>query len=150
MSNIFSNLSPKSLRRAADIQEKILDLKGELSSILGATEATETPSPRRKMSAAGRRRIAAAQRARWTRIKAGRSGSSEAPEAPARRRKMSPSARARIAAAQRARWARIHAKAGKPEKATKRRISAAGRKRIAAGARARWAAVRAAKAAQKA
>ena len=132
MSNIFSNLSPKSLRRAADIQEKILDLKGELSSILGATEATETPSPRRKMSAAGRRRIAAAQRARWARIKAGRSGSSEAPEAPARRRKMSPSARARIATAQRARWARIHAKAGKPEKATKRRISAAGRKRIAA------------------
>ena len=90
MSNIFSNLSPRSLRRAADIQEKILDLKGELSSILGATEATETPSPRRKMSAAGRRRIAAAQRARWARIKAGRSGSSEAPEAPARRRKIEP------------------------------------------------------------
>ena len=63
---------------------------------------------------------------------------------------MSPSARARIATAQRARWARVHAKAGKPEKATKRRISAAGRKRIAAAARARWAAVRAAKAAQKA
>jgi hypothetical protein len=62
---------------------------------------------------------------------------------------MSPSARARIAAAQKVRWARIHAKAGKPEKATKRRVSAAGRKRIAAAARARWAVVRAAKAAQK-
>jgi hypothetical protein len=149
MSSIFSNLSPKSLRRAADIQEKILDLKGELSSIWGATESTETPRPRRKMSAAGRRRIAAGQRARWAQVKARHGGSSEAPEAPARRRKMSPSARARIAAAQRARWAKIHAEAGKPEKTAKRRMSAAGRKRIAAAARARWAAVRAAKVSPK-
>jgi hypothetical protein len=40
----------------------------------GRTEATEAPAGparRRKMSAAGRRRIAAAQKARWAKIKAG-------------------------------------------------------------------------------
>jgi hypothetical protein len=35
------------------------------------TEAPAAPAHRRKMSAAGRRRIAAAQKARWAKIKAG-------------------------------------------------------------------------------
>ena len=56
------------------------------------------------MSSSARRRIAAAQRARWARVKAQRSGGSEAQETP--KRKMSPAVRARIAAAQKARWAK--------------------------------------------
>ncbi len=57
--------------------------------------------PRRRMSAAGRRRIAAAQRARWARIK-GR-------KAARAKRTVSAAARNRIAAAQRARWAKLKA-----------------------------------------
>ena len=56
------------------------------------------------MSSSARRRIAAAQRARWAHVKAQRSGGSEAQEAP--KRKMSPAVRACIAAAQKARWAK--------------------------------------------
>ena len=53
------------------------------------------------MSAAGRARIAAAQRARWAKLK-GQKGSSVAPK----RRKMSGAAIAKIRAAQKARWAK--------------------------------------------
>lgn len=59
-----------------------------------------------KISAAGRARIAAAQRARWAKVK-GKSGE----RATAKKRSMSSAARNRIAAAQRARWAK--ARAGK-------------------------------------
>lgn len=61
----------------------------------------------RKISAAGRARIAAAQRARWTKIRAGENttGGTSSPG----KRKMSAAARARIAAAQRARWAKVRA-----------------------------------------
>jgi hypothetical protein len=52
----------------------------------------------RKISAAGRARIAAAQRARWAKQKA-RSGTPK-------KRTMSVAARKKIAAAQRARWAK--------------------------------------------
>ncbi len=143
-----SNISPKALRKAADIQEKILKLNEEIASILSAADSTETPSPRRKMSSSARRRIAAAQRARWARVKAQRSGGSEAQETP--KRKMSPAVRARIAAAQKARWAKIHARTSKPAKAPTRKMSAAGRKRISEAAKARWAAVRAKKVSLKA
>lgn len=53
------------------------------------------------MSAAGRARIAAAQRARWAKVK----GIKLVPSAP-KKRKMSAAAIARIRAAQKARWAK--------------------------------------------
>lgn len=53
------------------------------------------------MSAAGRARIAAAQKARWARIKGRKSASAPG----ASKRTMSAAARRRIAAAQKARWA---------------------------------------------
>jgi hypothetical protein len=55
---------------------------------------------KRTMSAAGRERIAAAQRARWANQKA-------AIEPAKPKRTMSPAARKKIAAAQRARWAKV-------------------------------------------
>ena len=64
------------------------------------------------MSAQGRARIAAAQRARWAKSK----GESAGPVAPAtkrkKRRKMSPEARARIVAAQKKRWAKFRKSKG--------------------------------------
>ena len=56
---------------------------------------------KRTISVAGRKRIAAAQRARWAKQ---RSGQAEKPK-----RTMSASARRKIAAAQRARWAKAKA-----------------------------------------
>jgi hypothetical protein len=64
----------------------------------------------RKLSAAARARIAAAQKARWAKFR--QKASSKSKVVPMRRkRSMSAAARRKIAAAQRARWARM--KAGK-------------------------------------
>ena len=57
----------------------------------------------RTISAAGRKRIAAAQRARWAKIKGHKVVSISS------RKGMSPAARKRIAAAQKARWAKWRA-----------------------------------------
>lgn len=56
----------------------------------------------RRMSVAGRARIAAAQKARWARIKGRKSASAPG----ANKRTMSAAARRRIAVAQKARWAK--------------------------------------------
>src|SRR5258708_9607969 len=69
----ITNLSPQQLRQAADLKEKIDGLQTELCAILGGEVPTpavaETPpapkNGRRKVSAEGRARMAAAQRARW-------------------------------------------------------------------------------------
>jgi hypothetical protein len=58
------------------------------------------------MSAAGRARIAAAQRARWAKVKASNRGNVVTMP---KKRTMSAAARKRIAAAQRARWAKVRA-----------------------------------------
>jgi len=57
--------------------------------------------PRRRMSAAGRRKIAAAQRARWAKLRERRVQRGK--------RTVYAAARNRMAAAQRARWARLKA-----------------------------------------
>jgi hypothetical protein len=61
---------------------------------------------RRTMSAAARALIAAAQKARWAKLKAAKA---EAPVAKRKKHTMSAAGRARIAAAQRARWAKLKA-----------------------------------------
>ncbi|MDR3403936.1 MAG: hypothetical protein P4L99_15675 [Chthoniobacter sp.] len=102
------------LKRAIEISEQIEQLNAELSSLLGGssgiTAEVKAPAAVRatkkgKMSAAGRARIAAAQKARWAKVKA---VVTTAPaKAPAKKkRKLSPEARARIVAAVKARWAR--------------------------------------------
>lgn len=62
-------------------------------------------SGKRTISAAGRARIAAAQRARWAKVKGQPKIVSIARKSKAVKRTMSAFARKRIAAAQRARWA---------------------------------------------
>jgi hypothetical protein len=124
---VKSNLAEQfvSLRRALEAERA--QLASRLKSINDALGGGEIPIPgtvgatpvaktagRRKggMSAAGRARVAAAQRARWAKIKSSRAGG-EVPKpakAPGRpKRKISAAGRARIAAAQKARWAKIKA-----------------------------------------
>ena len=103
----FTNLTPKVLRRAADIKERIDALQEELSGLLGdGAPAAATPTKtRKKISAAGIARIRAAQRARWAEIKKG-----GAPAKP--KRKVSAAGRAKLAALARARWAKVKAAGG--------------------------------------
>jgi hypothetical protein len=72
MSN-YSNLTAQQLRKAADLKEKIVGLQQQLEAILGGSgpaDVTVEKPKRRKMSAAARAKIAAAQRARWAKVKA--------------------------------------------------------------------------------
>jgi hypothetical protein len=85
----------------------------EIRSILGGKApapagSTTTGKPRRKISAAGRARIAAAQRKRW----AGSRGPAKAakPSKPAKaKRRLSAAGRAAIVAATKKRWAAVRA-----------------------------------------
>jgi hypothetical protein len=94
------NITPTQLRKAANIQEKILELQDELSNILGGevlapAQATEAPRKKWKVGPAGRARMRAAQLARWAAIKG--TAPSEEP-APKKKRKMSAAGLANIRA----------------------------------------------------
>ncbi|HXT13492.1 MAG TPA: hypothetical protein VN873_18210 [Candidatus Angelobacter sp.] len=71
------NISASELRRAADIRDKIESLQSELNKLLGngAQVSSDSKTPkrkRRKMSVAARAKIAAAARARWAKVRAGK------------------------------------------------------------------------------
>ena len=76
-------------------------------SAFGAADGKGT-RVRRKLSAAGRARIAEAQRQRWAKLK-GTSGPTKSVAPAPKKRTMSAAARKRIGAAQRARWAKVKA-----------------------------------------
>lgn len=107
------------LKQALAIAEKIESLKTELASLVGDSSSTTTArasapaapvnkSGKRTMSASARARIAAAQRARWAKLK-GTASAPAAKEAKARAKKgkLSAAHRAKLGAAAKARWARI-------------------------------------------
>jgi hypothetical protein len=108
--NAFTALTVAQLKRAVAIKERMEELESELASLLGdlgrasGGVATRGPRKRRRMSASGRARIAAAARARWAKFNAAK-GKGRVK----RKRTMSPAARAKIAAAARARWAKVKA-----------------------------------------
>ena len=110
MNSSIANLSAQQLRRAANIKDKIQSLENELGRILGASTKSSNavaPKKKRKMSAAGRAKIAAGQKARWAKAKGQKLKQSQP-----RKRKMSAAARAKISAAAKSRWAKAKA-AGK-------------------------------------
>ena len=100
----MANLSGfvKQLKKERDrVRKQLLGLETALTAFAIAYSGS-TPSPkRRKLSAKSRAKIAAAQRARWAKVR----GKSATPK-----RTMSASSRRKIAAAQRARWAKFRAK----------------------------------------
>jgi hypothetical protein len=89
-------------------------LEAKLASITDGDAPAAAPvvrgrRRRRKMSPAAKARIAAAQRARWAKVK----GRAAAPKTEVKKkRKVSPATKARLAAIAKARWARVKA-AGK-------------------------------------
>ena len=105
------HLTPKQLRQAANLKEKIEALGKELSQLFGSTAkpvAAGAQKKKRKMSAAGKAGIVAAQKARWAKVKTAKSGAKAAK--PAKKKfRMSAAAKAKIGAAMKARWAKIKA-----------------------------------------
>ena len=103
------NLTPKQLRQAAKIKEKIFDLEKELGGLIGDVGRDVSSSlirkGKRKLSDAGRLAIAAAQNLRWSKFK-----KNVVPKT--KKRKMSAAATLKIAKAAKKRWAKAKA-AGK-------------------------------------
>jgi uncharacterized phosphosugar-binding protein len=97
MSNLTSILN--------QLEQERIRLTSQLTSLnsaLSALNGTSSKDTRRgTISASGRARIAAAQRARWAKAKG-----KKVVAIGAAKRTMSPAARRRIAAAQKARWAK--------------------------------------------
>jgi hypothetical protein len=82
------------LKKERERELKQLQCIDEALAALGALSSNGVSRPH-KMSAAGRRKISLAQKARWAKLKATKP-----------KRTMSAAARRKIAAAQRARWAK--------------------------------------------
>jgi len=118
MANILE-LSSSQLKRAADLKDQIEALSAELAQLLGASvaplAAPAQAEPKQRgpkkggMSAEGRARIAAAQKARWAKAKAQKVGGGAKLEVPGKKRRISAAGRAAIIAAQKARWAKVKA-----------------------------------------
>ncbi len=115
MSSI-NNLSIQQLRQAANLKEKIAGLEKQLSQLLGAAPkavAATTPKKKGGMSAAGKARIVAAQKARWAKIKAAKTKIAapviKAAKPAKKKFVMSAAAKAKISAAAKARWAKVKA-----------------------------------------
>ena len=97
----------------SQLREERANLANELGHVdaallvLGALNAGRIHAePRRTISASGRKKIAASQRARWAKVRAQNVVSIAQGSKPGKRT-MSASARRKIAAAQRARWAKV-------------------------------------------
>jgi hypothetical protein len=96
------------------IDAQILEIRQLLTG--GSAEPAATPGPgrkRRKVSAAGRKRMAEAQRKRWAaKKKSGAAPEAAKPESQKPKRKMSAAGRKRISEATKKRWALVRAAQG--------------------------------------
>lgn len=110
-SSPLAKLSIQQLKRALEIKQAIEELDKELGQLLAdeqTIDAPAQPSRKRKMSAAAKARISAAQKALWAeRKKASMPGKAAPP--PKKKGGISAAGRARIIAGTKARWARYRA-----------------------------------------
>jgi hypothetical protein len=99
---------------AQDQVKKLDEAISAIEGIVGTRKLGSTSRgpirKKRTMSAAARRKIAAAQRARWAKVKNPKPVLVVANTSTPRKRTLAPAARRKIAAAQRARWAKVRAK----------------------------------------
>src|SRR5208283_6060144 len=116
MTNL-TDLTTSQLKSIIAIKEQIEALQGQIDSIVAGggeipiPSAVETPKKRRR-SPAVRARMAAAARARWSKIKG--TGATAAKPAKKGKRRLSAAGRAAIIAATKARWARAKGTPSKP------------------------------------
>src|SRR5258708_4385539 len=105
LSNALKELQAERSRARVQI-EKLDQAISVIESLNGAGVSRTANS--RVVSAASRRRMARAQRARWAKLRKPPQSAGSTSARPAKRR-LSLAARRKIAAAQRARWARVKA-----------------------------------------
>jgi hypothetical protein len=117
----ITNLSPRQLRQAADLKEKIDGLQDQLIEILGGEVSTPMASgpaaepgrKKRKMTAAWRKALSLAQKARWAKVKGARNGTQPTPKPESKpKRYISPALRRARSVAMKTRWAKAR-RAGK-------------------------------------
>ena len=97
----------RQLRKERDRAARVVErLDAALAALNGGSY--RSTATRRTISAAGRARIAAAQRARWAKVR-GNTGQKENVVSMPKKKTMSAAARKKIAAAQRAGWAKVKA-----------------------------------------
>ena len=87
-------------RERTNLVDRLRHVDAALSALGKLKSGGSHTKPRHTMSAAARRKISLAQKARWAKAKG---------HAPKPKRRISASARRKIAAAQRARWAKVKA-----------------------------------------
>jgi hypothetical protein len=100
-------------RREAQLHvEKLDQAISVIESLNGLGSSRNANQPKRIISAASRRKMALAQKARWANVRKGpqsAAGATKLASATPAKRTMSAAARKKIAAAQRARWAKLKA-----------------------------------------
>ena len=89
--------------------EKLDQAISVIESLNGSESSHQTSQPKRTISAASRRKMALAQKARWANARKESQPAAAGSVHKDGRHAMSASARRRIAAAQRARWAKLKA-----------------------------------------
>ena len=107
-------LTINQLKRAAAIKEQIDALNKELHSLLGApAKPRKVPKKTRSMSASVKRKIAAAQKARWANLRRAKAATpSVKPAVKAAKKTVSAATKAKLSAKLKAYWA-AKKKAGK-------------------------------------
>ena len=94
----------------AQLRQERERLNAAIAALEGVTTNSGSRRTTNRISAAGRRRIAAAQKARWAKLKAGKNVVPISKATPKAKRRLSRAGRKRIAAAQQARWAALRKK----------------------------------------
>ena len=97
------DLTPQQLKRAATVKEQIAALNKELTQLLGTSSDGAAPQSRRGMSAAAKSKIAAAQKARWAKLRSAKPATLPV-KAAAKTKTMSPAARKKLSAKLKAYW----------------------------------------------
>lgn len=96
------------LRKERDQAARMVERLDTALAALNGDSYGKRTGTRRKISAAGRARIAAAQRARWAKVRGNGAQKQNVVSMP-KKKTMSAAARRKIATAQRARWAKVKA-----------------------------------------
>ena len=162
-------LSASQLRKAADLQEQISSLESELTSILGGeaqsapaaspAKPAVVPAQKRGMSAEGKARIIAAQKARWAKFNAAKVKPAAVKAVVKAVVASKPAPKVSHSDKMKAYWAAKKAGKAKPaakvvaaakspfptQPAKKFTMSAAAKAKISAAAKARWAKIKAKK-----
>jgi hypothetical protein len=89
--------------------EKLGQAISVIESLNGTGTSRKTTQPTRIISAASRRKMARAQKARWAKVRKGSQAATAVTGSAPAKRTISAAGRKRIAAAQRARWAKVKA-----------------------------------------